>query len=727
MEVDAPPPYEEQSAPAGITLNIHEYGKNNFLVSVVPPREPVKTKKGPKRAPLDLCCVIDVSGSMEESAPAPAESAGKAKEDTGLTILDVVQHAMKTIIATLDDNDRLAIIAFDSRAELITNFQYSTEAGKKLLNTCVNKLEPKASTNLWDGLKMGMNLLHDLQNANEGSSTSASAKKSEGRIASLFILTDGQPNVNPPRGHIPMLQQWLESNPDTRFAINSFGFGYDLDSALMSDIARAGGGHYGFIADAGMVGTVFVHALANLFSTYATACYINLEVPDGAKVKKPIGEFNHTESSWGAKIDIGDLQYGQAREFIFEIEGLADGSPEDITVTIVGKPWDAQEAVNIPATLTTSPEPNAPSKDYEYHLHRLTLVSSIYALCAKKKDELLAALDEYKEIFQTQAKNITSGLAGHAAAEALATDIGGEVTLAVSDRTAYNKWGRHYFPSLARAHQMQRCNNFKDPGLQVYGQNSPLFTQSRDFADAEFDKLPPPTPSAPQMPASYGSYSRGGAPPVQRTKISSMSRYNVRGGVCFTGDCLATLADGTKARMDTLRRGTTVLTAKGPVEVGGVIKTKVTGRTLICRIGETKVTPWHPVHYNGKWMFPADISRPVMESCDAVYSVLLLPSPHVDAHTMFVNDLKVVTLGHGLVDDEYELNGGDVRNHSFFGSYADVFDGMKELPGFFEDGVCECEGVARDAESRLIKGFVAPAKDYSPVDTGIGQAVIVGA
>ncbi|KAF3936329.1 hypothetical protein ABW19_dt0209505 [Dactylella cylindrospora] len=739
VEVDAPPPYEDQSDPQTLKLDVTEHGLNNFLVTVMPPREPEKEEKGDsKRAPLDLCCVIDVSGSMEESAPAQSED-GKSKEDTGLTVLDVVKHAMKTIIATLGEGDRLSIVAFDTRAELISDFKNTDEAGKKTLNDSVDKLYPKASTNLWDGLKMGMNLLNDLQNNAAGSST----KKVDGRIASLFILTDGQPNVTPPRGHIPMLQQWLESHPDTRFTINGFGFGYDLDSALMSDIARTGGGHYGFIPDAGMVGTVFVHALANLFSTYATACYINVEVPDGAKVKKPRGEFPFAEASWGIKVDIGDLQYGQSRDFIIEVEGLKKEEPAEIIVTLVARPWFAQEALNEAVTQMTSPEPNPHSQDYEYHLHRLNLVTEIYSLC-KKAYKLYtvdtgAVLAEAKATFETQGKVIAANLSGHEAAEALGTDISGEVTLAVSQAAAWTKWGRHYFPSLARAHQMQRCNNFKDPGLQVYGQDSPLFTKSRDFADAVFDKLPPPTPSSTPMPSGYGygtsgSFSFGAArskgsswgSSAPRVQLSSMAQYNQRGGVCFTGDCLVTLSDGTQARMDSLRRGTAVLTAKGPAEVSAIVKTKVPGQTSICGIGDLKVTPWHPIFYDGKWTFPAEIAPAKMEECDAVYSVLLLPSPLIEAHSLFINDVKVVTLGHGLVNDR-EAQNGDVRNHSFFGNYGAVFDGLRELPGFYEDGVCVCEGVIRDGETGLIKGFVHPSRIESLLDMYVSQSVRVGA
>lgn len=59
----------------------------------------------------------------------------------------------------------------------------------------------------------------------------------------------------------------------------------------------------------------------------------------------------------------------------------------------------------------------------------------------------------------------------------------------------YQKWGRHYLPSLACAHQLEQCNNFKDPGVQNYG--GKLFKKLRDTADEMFLKIPPPKPSIP--------------------------------------------------------------------------------------------------------------------------------------------------------------------------------------------------------------------------------------
>ncbi len=43
--------------------------------------------------------------------------------------------------------------------------------------------------------------------------------------------------------------------------------------------------------------------------------------------------------------------------------------------------------------------------------------------------------------------------------EALYEDLTGQVTQAVSKPEWFNKWGKHYLPSLKRAHELQITNN----------------------------------------------------------------------------------------------------------------------------------------------------------------------------------------------------------------------------------------------------------------------------
>jgi hypothetical protein len=79
------------------------------LLSITPPDKPQSksSKEHGKRPPLDICCVIDVSGSMAQEAPIPADpTTGAPAESTGLSVLDVVKHAIRTIIATMQEGNR---------------------------------------------------------------------------------------------------------------------------------------------------------------------------------------------------------------------------------------------------------------------------------------------------------------------------------------------------------------------------------------------------------------------------------------------------------------------------------------------------------------------------------------------------------------------------------------------------------------------------------------------
>lgn len=79
-----------------------EAGNSTIFVTITPPNQPGADGTPEKRAPVDLCCVIDVSGSMDDDAAVPSET-DKPLEVTGLSVMDVTKHAMKTIIASMGD------------------------------------------------------------------------------------------------------------------------------------------------------------------------------------------------------------------------------------------------------------------------------------------------------------------------------------------------------------------------------------------------------------------------------------------------------------------------------------------------------------------------------------------------------------------------------------------------------------------------------------------------
>jgi hypothetical protein len=541
------------------------------------------------------------------------------------------------------------------------------------------------------------------------------------RLSAIFILTDGMPNVEPPRGHIPMLQSFLDSHRDKQFSISSFGFGYHLDSPLLMDIAKLGGGGFGFIPDAGMVGTVFVHAGANLYSTYAK-CTLDVEIEE--KIDGVLGNLNVIQSSWGAKIDVGDVQYGQEKDIVVRLKpGVA---AEHVKITARYRPWNLEAAAPdliAETSIAVAPAPTPCDADLKYQTYRSQFVTAVFdhldAYTAKEKRQLaepapaISIVDQFKQLSQ----KIRTELANHKDAMTLCEDIEGQALLAVETEKYFQRWGRHYLFSLARSHQRQQCGNFKDPGLQIYGHDSPVFITSRDEMDKAFDALPPPV-ATPRSGHSWAS-SSGGAP---RSAPKSMKAWNMSSNPCFAGHCLVTLADGSKMKVEDLKRGTILKTPHGARSVGAVLKTEIVGGTAdICNIGDLQITPWHPIRHSGRWIFPADICQPATTSCDAVYSILLVPDSNPDAHGVWISDILCVTLGHGVL----RAQKGDVRAHEFLGSYTKVLDSIRALPGFFdESGVARSDGVVRSMETGLITGF-NPPEELSQEGLSTFSAVVV--
>lgn len=66
---------------------------------------------------------------------------------------------MKTIIHNLQDQDQLAIVSYHSTARLVFDLKPMTEEGRKQALAALETLAPEGTTNLWDGLHTGLEVL----------------------------------------------------------------------------------------------------------------------------------------------------------------------------------------------------------------------------------------------------------------------------------------------------------------------------------------------------------------------------------------------------------------------------------------------------------------------------------------------------------------------------------------------------------------------------------------
>lgn len=262
-----------------------------------------------------MVCVIDVSGSMDDEVQVKNQSGDN--ESFGLSILDLVKHSVSTIIENLKENDRLSLIAFHTEAFKVTDLTAMTTEGKKEALKLLRDLTPLNSTNIWDGLYRGLEVIREGQLANEIRNS----------FSQILLFTDGQPNVEPPRGHIPTLKKYKEEHPQVNCAINTFGFGYNLDSKLLNEIAMEGRGSFAFIPDGQFVGTVFVNALSNLMSTLAVDAVLCLEAVNGSSFPEEhaiLGDLEHLRVSWGLSVNLDSLQFGQSKDVVVRMNNIGN-------------------------------------------------------------------------------------------------------------------------------------------------------------------------------------------------------------------------------------------------------------------------------------------------------------------------------------------------------------------------------------------------------------------
>jgi hypothetical protein len=576
---------------------------------------------------------------------------------------------------------------------------------------------------------------------------------------------------NPRKGYVSMLRQMMPLPA----SIHTFGFGYSLNSGLLKSIAEVAGGSYAFIPDTGMVGTVFVHAVANLQATCATDAVLTLDFPSHVQLESAMGESldqaptrgysYQQETRTQLKMTLGNVIYGQSRNLMLRVKNmdllrkheksgfydppivqarlsfrpaLVDNSPETETTarprTRFARNMLMQSMSSVPAlpleTISQSchilEESSLPTEFIAYHESRAQICSFLSYIFpinsqSQRHSRHRKQLTRIEQDLATLVATIPARDHDDALNRSLMEDLTGlepqgQVSLAVESDEYYVKWGAHYLPSYLDAHTRQMCNTFKDPGPLQYGVHSPLFIKCRDRLDDAFDRLPPPKPTlaARGNYAARNSHSHGHG----QGHTFSMSVYNSAGGPCFAASTPVQLASGRSVAISALRRGIKVSTPAGARRVAMVLRTPVK-EALMCRLGEDLlVTPWHPVCTEPRaktWAFPAAVStNPPVRYTGSVYSVLLERDGTLPmAHAIQVAGVWGVTLGHGIVA------GGDVRAHAFLGDYDRVGRSLVKL-GVNRKGVALSGGVER-AQDGLICGFKPRRRRVKAVSSVAGD------
>jgi len=650
--------------------NIGNSGKNNAIIAI---NISVPNIDIAQRVPVDVCCVIDISSSMAIDATFQDPDDETKTLTDGLTILDIVKHAIKTSIFTLTDQDRLAIVAFSGNASIVFPLTSMNEQGKKLAVVALEKLEPDGQTNIWAGLEAGLNALRIANGFNTGSAVP--------RKKNVFLLTDGQPNVTPPNGEELMLKQYLETYADLKCQIHTFGFGYTLKSDLLLNLATFGNGTNSFLPDAKTVGTCFVNSVANACSTFSQNCFVHLVLKGGASfcdVQTIGGLIPYQQTSWGKVVQLGPLQYGQTRDITVQMnipatnEALHDKriklDSDYLEVTVEYESGTAGAPTNKVTTVGSNRNATTDSVIAFVRNHVVTDTFEVINKCSHNKGAegvwLMKAL--VGQVTGYKAVNNDVRLAG------LFEDVSGRMSKAISTVERFNRWGQHYLRSIVRAHQLQMCTNYLDTGLQHYGGS--LFSTLKEQGGKIFLTLP----LKKSRQESNNSYQRSNYQPAQtRSYVSALAPSNDTyfGGKkgCFDESCIV-LVHGTngqqnKTKISNVKRGDIVTVVDG----NQLIETAVVQYVVKIPHGDDNsedmvkfvnsglmVTKKHPVKIDNKWQSPKDLVDDVdvvkcKSTTNYVYNLVL---DRVQV-ALLVNNMECVTFGHYIVEAWHDFYATD--------------------------------------------------------------------
>ena len=214
---------------------------------------------------VDLLLIIDRSGSM--NLPVKAKDAdGKDVED-GFSQQDLVNHAANTVVKTMGEDDRLAVVIFDNETNMILPLTKMTPMNVSSAMRTISGIEPRNQTNIWGAIELALRILDE--------------RPDKSRNGAIMILTDGAPNISPARGEGETLKRYRE-NKNFSTPIYTIGFGYALKPGLLYEMAREGNGNTGHIPDGGMIATVFNNFIGNILCTVAINVQLNIKLLNGA-------------------------------------------------------------------------------------------------------------------------------------------------------------------------------------------------------------------------------------------------------------------------------------------------------------------------------------------------------------------------------------------------------------------------------------------------------------
>jgi uncharacterized protein YegL len=222
--------------------------------------------------------------------------------------IDYVRKTMLNLLEVLQGH-RLAIILFDSVAELYMNFKVINPENYPSIKKGIEAISHRGSTNITAGVQLAQHLL--------------GRRETKNSVSSIFVLSDGAHNCGP-------INQSILFDGDTErtkceYTLTSFGYGDDHDAKLLQMMSEHKGGNYYFVNDISKVEDCFLDCLGMVTSILGQNIRANIKLISSdiwpeVRFSKTFGHYWNEISAVEKEIKINSFFAGFNKNFVAQIE-----------------------------------------------------------------------------------------------------------------------------------------------------------------------------------------------------------------------------------------------------------------------------------------------------------------------------------------------------------------------------------------------------------------------
>lgn len=208
------------------------------------------------RSQSDIVVVVDTSGSM----------AGEK--------LHFAKQALFELFERLGDEDRFALVEYNTSAQTLIPLQFATAYAKDSFRRVTAELVAVGSTNMSAGIDRGASMLNY-------------DRASASRVGRMVLLSDGLANAGDATAS--GLSERAQRLSRQGFALTTMGIGQDFDEQLMTRLATSGTGAFYYLAKLAYLPEFLEAELASNRETYARSAELHFTAASQVQLVDAMG------------------------------------------------------------------------------------------------------------------------------------------------------------------------------------------------------------------------------------------------------------------------------------------------------------------------------------------------------------------------------------------------------------------------------------------------------